>query len=77
MRAKKDPCDTKSTNFPKIRVEPWRLLEWRAAWQWMRAQNPDCKVSYSEWVRETLDDEAQGIWEHYGDAPAEYFKARR
>jgi len=73
---KKDPRDARSSMFPKIRIEPWRLTNYRAAHAWLK-QKTGSKVAFAEWVRETLDDEAEAIFEMHGEPPASFFKQRR
>lgn len=76
MAAKKRPQDSKSVFFPKMRMEPWRLLNYRSAHK-ILCQQTGRAVPFAEWVRECLDDEAEAIFEQYGEPGPELLKMNR
>ena len=58
--------NTKTAVMPAIRIERWRVAQYKVAYKRWKAKTGS-PATFSEWIRMTLDDECEAIFEAYGE----------
>lgn len=76
MATKKRVLEPKNVMFPKVRLEAWRLAQYRAAHVWV-TRKTGSKLNFSEWIRQTIDDEVEAVFEQHGVPPKDILKLPR